>query len=352
MAVLLGEYLADEDESLNEQICARLAAWIDWIEQGAPTETVPMLTIDLPSPMTRTRSGVPAPGPTSTPATPSARSPGSVHELFDPEPISDDPRATGPTPPHPPARNLPGAAVTTRVRLCRPASRRARAYRKDQAMHDDAVRIEHGYHLIDATPWVRQRTSEPLCGLTAALREFSRHPVFAQYHPQMDTSARMQLWAAARGWTTSEETSYYHDHNSLSEPVSIVLAVDPDQVAYALVQVGSDAPEVLRDLTTDADYWLQVEPVDIVCPAGHRWTWLDHTSLLDAAGSYIPFADLFGRGPGAPYAECRDCLAYDTGQRDELCPCDSRDTIYCPTCQQRCRLQLTAVPTLPGKAQR
>ncbi len=217
-------------------------------------------------------------------------------------------------------------------------------------MHD-TVRIEPGYHIIDAGAWVRQRTSEPLADLTAALDEFTRHPVFGESHPQMATSARMQLWCAARGWTTSEETSYYHDHTCLSEPVSIVLAVDPDRCAYALVQVGSDAPDVYLDLTTDDGYWLQVEPADIVCPAGHRWTLLDHTCLLDEAGTYIAFTDLFGRAPGAPYAECRDCLAYDDWERDEVCPCDDRHTIYCPTCDQRCRLELTAVPTFPGQAQ-
>jgi hypothetical protein len=110
------------------------------------------------------------------------------------------------------------------------------------------VRIERGYHIIDAGAWVRQRTSEPLADLTAALDEFTHHPVFGQYQPQMDTSARMQLWCAARGWTTSEETSYYHDHTCLSEPVSIVLATDANRSAYALVQVGSDAPDVFHDL--------------------------------------------------------------------------------------------------------
>lgn len=214
-------------------------------------------------------------------------------------------------------------------------------------MHDHAVRIEHGYHLIETSAWVRQRTSEPLPELTDALREFADHPVFAQYHPRMDTSARMQLWAVARGWTSSEETSYYHDHDSLTEPVSIVLAADPDRRAYALVQVGSQAPEVLGDLTTDDAYWVQVVPVDIVCPGGHRWTWLDHTSLLDNTGTHLPFSDLFGRDPGAPYAECRDCLADDSGERDELCPCEGRWTIYCPTCDRRCRLELTDVPTFP-----
>jgi hypothetical protein len=113
------------------------------------------------------------------------------------------------------------------------------------------------------------------------------------------------------------------------------------------VQVSDGAPRVYRDVTTDDGYWLQVEPVDIVCPVGHRWTWLDHTSLLDAAGGYVPFGDLFGRRPGAPYAECRTCLGYDDGERDEPCPCESRWTIYCPICDRRCRLELTDVPTFP-----
>jgi hypothetical protein len=228
----------------------------------------------------------------------------------------------------------------------------AQASTKEPRMPNCAVRIEHGYHLIDTTAWVRQRTGEPLPELTDALHEFASHPAFAQYHPQMDTSARMQLWCAARGWTTSAETSHYHDHDFLTEPVSIVLAVDADRVAYALMQVGDDAPQVYLDVTTDDAYWVQVEPVDIVCSAGHRWTWLDNSCLLDAAGHHLPFADLFSRRPGAPYAECRDCLAYDNDERDEPCPCVSRYTIYCPTCNQRCRLNLTDVPTFDAQVVR
>ncbi|GAA4262782.1 hypothetical protein [Dactylosporangium darangshiense] len=216
-------------------------------------------------------------------------------------------------------------------------------------MHHDAVRIEHGYHLIDTRAWVRQRTGDPLPELTDAVAEFTRHPVFADYHRQLDTSDRMQLWCAARGWTTSAETSYYHDHTALTEPVRIVLAVDADRAAYALVQIGDDAPAVFLDVTTDDASWLQVEPVDIACPGGHRWTWLNHTALLDQDGTHIRFRDLFSRRPGAPYAECRGCLAYDNGDRDDPCPCQSRYTISCPTCEQRCRLELTDVPTFPAR---
>src|SRR5690349_10341218 len=158
---------------------------------------------------------------------------------------------------------------------------------------DEAVRIEPGYHIIDTESWVRQRTGEPVPDLTATLTEFTDHPVFDDLRIHVDTSARMQLWAAARGWSTNLETNHHHSHDVLSEPVSIVLARDPDRCAYALVQVGHDTPQVYLDLTTDDDYWLQVEPVDIVCSTGeHRWTWLDHRTLLDDTGTYLDFRDL------------------------------------------------------------
>lgn len=213
---------------------------------------------------------------------------------------------------------------------------------------DDTVRIEAGYHIIDTQAWVRQRTSAPVADLTTALTEFCDHPVFDDLHIHLDTSARMQLWAAARGWNTSPDATYHHTHDELDEHVSIVLATgpDPDRCAYALVQVGHDDPDVYLDLTTDDDYWTQVEPVDIVCPAGHRWTWLDQYEMLDDTGTYLTFRDVFGSTPGAPYAQCRDCLAYDDGERDTPCDCESQHTIYCPTCDQRCRLELTAVPTV------
>lgn len=212
---------------------------------------------------------------------------------------------------------------------------------------DDTVRIEPGYHIIDTQAWVNQRTSAPVTELTRALNEFCDHEVFDDLHIHLDTSARMQLWAAARGWRTSPETTYHHTHDELSDHVSIVLATDPDRCAYALVQVDHDTPDVYLDLTTDDDYWAQVEPVDIVCTTGnHRWTWPNQYEMLDDTGTYLTFREVFGSTPGAPYAQCRDCLAYDDGERDEPCDCDGRHTIYCPTCDQRCRLELTAVPIM------
>jgi hypothetical protein len=234
--------------------------------------------------------------------------------------------------------------------LTRPSHPR-NAVTEEPSMSATAVRIENGYHLIDTAAWVRQRTDEPLRELTDNLAEFTRHPVFADCYPPLGTIAQMQLWCAARGWTAGDESSHYHGTCCLTEPVTFVLALDADRVTYALVQIGTDTPEVFRDVTADDAYWHQVESVDIVCPGGHRWTWLDHAHLLDHTGTDVALSDLFGHEPGAPYADCRDCLAYDDGDRDDPCPCDNRNTIYCPTCTQRCQLELTDVPTYSVPAQ-
>jgi hypothetical protein len=215
-------------------------------------------------------------------------------------------------------------------------------------MHRNTVTVHDGYHTIDPHAWVALRVGDEARDHTAALDEFLRNNVFAEYHPQMDTSARMQLWCAGRGWQISEGSPLYHDHSVLDRPVTVVLAADDERTAWALVQIGTDQPTVYRDITTDDDYWLQVETVDIVCPAGHRWMWLNDTELIDATSGYVTLAGLFGSGRGVPYSRCRDCAAFDDGERDEMCSCDNAYVIYCPTCQQRCHLELAAVPTYPA----
>jgi hypothetical protein len=215
-------------------------------------------------------------------------------------------------------------------------------------MQHQAVTIHDGYHTIDPDAWVALHVGDEANDHTAALRDFLRNDAFRDYTPQMDTSARMQLWCAGRGWVISEASPLHHDHSVLDRPVTLVLATDIEDTPHALVQIGTDQPTVYRDITTDDDYWLHVETVDIICPAGHRWTWLNDRELLDHAGRYLTLTDLFGQRRGAPYSRCRDCAAFDDGYRDESCPCDNPNVIYCPACQQRCHLELAAVPTHPA----
>jgi len=113
-------------------------------------------------------------------------------------------------------------------------------------------------------------------------------------------------------------------------------------------RAGDPPPQVLPDVTTDDAYCLRVEPVDIVCPAGQPGTTLDHSRLLDQTSTQPPSADLFSHLPGDPYAECRSCRAYNSGQRDEPCPYGGRYTVFCPTCDRRCPIEPTAAPTIPA----
>lgn len=215
-------------------------------------------------------------------------------------------------------------------------------------MISQPVEIGDGYFVVDAETWINQRAGHRRPDDTDALREFIASPVFDACRPTMPDSDRMQLWCAARGWIVADGDVHHHDEDDcLSEPVTIVLATDARH-AYALVQVGTDRPVVYHDLTTDSGYWCQTRVVDIVCPGGHRWTWLDNTSLIDNRGHYAEFAAVFGPDSGAPYARCRDCAAYDNDDTDQICPC-AGTAIYCPTCRSRCRLELTDVPTHPDQ---
>lgn len=212
-----------------------------------------------------------------------------------------------------------------------------------------SVTIERGYYLIDTQAWIQQRVARPVDDLTASLRAFVDLDVFTEYRSAMDTSARMQLWCAARDWVIAEGAPIYHDHGCLNCPVTVVLAAEPQPGggAYALVQTEGDQPIVYHDLTSDEGYWNQVRAVDIVCPEGHRWTWLDDTSLLDEHGHETTITALFGSDRQAPFSPCRDCVAFDDGAIDTMCDCADPAVIYCPTCDSRSLLTLTDVPAHP-----
>jgi hypothetical protein len=212
-----------------------------------------------------------------------------------------------------------------------------------------SVTIERGYYVINAHAWTEQRVGRPDDDLTASLQAFINLDVFTEYRSSMDTSARMQLWCAARDWVIAEGAPIYHDQGCLSGPVTVVLAAgpQPDGCAYALVQVDDDRPIIYRDVTSDEGYWWRVRAVDIVCPGGHRWTWLDDASLLDDHGHETTVAEVFGPDRQMPYSRCRDCAKFDDGDTDTMCDCGDTSAIYCPTCNRSCRLTLTDVPTYP-----
>jgi hypothetical protein len=218
---------------------------------------------------------------------------------------------------------------------------------------NNSVIIEHGCYLIDTTAWTEQRVGRLDEDLTTSLRTFVNLDVFDEYRSGMDISARMQLWCAARDWVIAEGAPIYHDHGCLTCPVNVVLASgpQPDGGTYALVQQEGDRPAVYQDITSDEGYWNQVRAVDIVCPEGHRWAWLDDTSLLDEHGHETTIAALFGSGRQAPFAPCRDCAQCDDAATDIMCDCGDSAVIYCPACHSRCRLTLSEVPTYPQRTE-
>ncbi len=213
------------------------------------------------------------------------------------------------------------------------------------------VSVHSGYYTIDTRARLSQRTGPLLAELSSQLSEFTRCDVFGDYHPQMDTAARMQLWCAARGYRTGDGSHTWHDDEILTERIDIVLAETQDRQAIVLAAIGTSPPQVFPDVTTDPSSWLQDADVDIACPAGHRRTWdgEEHLTVHDhptAAGTTV--SALFGEGRQAPFTACRDCAAYHQDDSSSPCPhqCEGT-TIYCPVCHARCALQLPEIPTHP-----
>lgn len=215
-------------------------------------------------------------------------------------------------------------------------------------MNDPAVRIEHGYYLIDTDAWVDQRVGDRAEQDTTLLREFIGHHLFREQAMPVDVSRRAVLWCAARGWPVSEASPIYHDDQRLTRPVSVVLTAvpGPSPDAAAIVTVEHHDPVVYADITTDEGYWYQTSTVDIVCPNGHRVTWDGGHGLLGPDGADTTVTAAFGPDPHAPFQRCRHCHT-DAADGDFGCDCDGW-VIYCLDCAARCRLALPDVPTHRG----
>jgi hypothetical protein len=211
-------------------------------------------------------------------------------------------------------------------------------------VHPSTVTLERGYYLIDTDAWIAQRVGTTHTDLTEAVRDFARHDVFTHYQPAMGTADRVLLWCAARGLTVEDGTPTHYDSERHTKPVTVVLATTPDGRSVAIVWTDGSTPTVYSDATTDSDFWHSVEAVDIVCPAGHRFTWTGNGDVFLDHGEHTTVATVFG-GAG-PIVDCRDCTAYQNSDTDALCHCGQPSAIYCPTCDQRCSLTLPDIARL------
>jgi hypothetical protein len=216
----------------------------------------------------------------------------------------------------------------------------------------EPVTIHDGYYIIQASSWLAQRTGAAQSELSDTLHEFTRCDVFSEYWPQMDTAARMQLFAAARGWPLGDASRIWHDDTVLNYGIDIVLTGDGGQ-ALALVSIAGHTPEIYVDATTDPGYWLDATTIELTCPQEHRWSWdggREPQWFFDRDQGPVPvpttLRDMFGGLPHAPYQRCRGCAAFNDGQPGEPCPASCTGTaIYCPLCQARCYASLPQIPT-------
>jgi hypothetical protein len=80
--------------------------------------------------------------------------------------------------------------------------------------------------------------------------------------------------------------------------------------------------------------------VQVFCPNGHGWWWRTGRELLTADLTFTTLTAVFGANLDAPFSRCRVCDAYDTGRRSHPCGCDATPWIVCPTCEQRCDVEL------------
>jgi uncharacterized protein YbaR (Trm112 family) len=210
----------------------------------------------------------------------------------------------------------------------------------------DGVWLENGHHArIDTATWIGQRVGAEHHDLTMALRDWGTYEHLA--YPRMQWIERAELWCAAREYPIADGFPILLDDPRLSEHASVLLATAGQLGAIAVVSIDDEPPTVYADITTDEGCWYHVDGLDIICPGGHSWTWYSDREVLTADMQPTSIAALWPDQRHAPFSDCPDCTAYDTGVTDEPCPTPGVDVIVCPQGGQRCTLHLTEVPTYP-----
>lgn len=211
----------------------------------------------------------------------------------------------------------------------------------------DAVTLHDSYYLIHTAAWLDQRIGAHHDELSSRLQSFTGCDVFDEYQPAMDIAARMQLWCAANNLAVGDGTVIHHDCQTLTEPVTVVLAATggahPDALALALVSINGREPQVYADITTDDGYWHDHTSIEIACAGGLYWSWDGGAYVHTADGAEERITTVFGLGVPV-ITRCRNCAAFDDGTSEDMCPCAGM-AIYCPDCGQRARVRLPDVPT-------
>ena len=217
--------------------------------------------------------------------------------------------------------------------------------RRHIAMTHDAVTLHDSYYLIHTAAWLDQRVGAHHDELSRNLQSLTGSDVFDEYRPAMDIAGRMQLWCAANNFVVGDGAVIEHDSQTLTEPLTVVLAATggPHPDALALVSINGRAPEVYADDTSDEGYWLDHASIEIACVGGRYWTWDGGAYVHTADGAEQRITTVFGLGTRV-ITRCRACAAFEDGTAEDMCGC-SGVAIYCPHCGQRARVRLPEVPT-------
>jgi hypothetical protein len=195
---------------------------------------------------------------------------------------------------------------------------------------------------IDPGAWIAERTGGPDPDLTHSVRAGYVVRRQAGRGPEQHND-----WlSAARAWCTEHDRALrepdliYHDQTRLAARIWILRATVADRYPIAVIGVNAGPATVYADTCTDSGYWFDADSVDIFCPAGHGWTWLTGRELITARGDCTTITRVFGMDLAAPFTACPDCERARAARRPRGCGCDETPWIICPTCGQRCDVEL------------
>jgi hypothetical protein len=201
-------------------------------------------------------------------------------------------------------------------------------------MAEDNVRIEPGgCVLIDVNAWVSLRTAGIEPTLTAELHEWAGHRA-------ENWSEAAQGWSQDQGYDLREPDVITHGATRLDASAWVLLATAGDGRRLAVVGIDHDPPTIYLDTTLDPWWWYDADSVVITCLARHSWTWRSGREVLTVEGRPATLTTVFGPSLDAPFTICPDCTAFHLGSRQVPCDCDRSPWILCPTCGQRCSVDL------------
>ena len=206
---------------------------------------------------------------------------------------------------------------------------------------------------VSTKAWLQQRVDGRLPELTGHLRRWAnRHtPEGEPRKPELlpgatlrttaDWVATTRAWAEATDSQEAEPDVIVHQGTRLDTNLWIVRVTNPARRRLAVVGVNPHPPAVYGDSCASVMDWSDIS-VDILCGNGHSWTWRHGRELLTADLAFTTITRVFGQHGDTPFTPCPTCPPAAVG-RAITCGCDGTPWIRCPTCGNRCDIELSAL---------